>query len=328
MQAEPMTTRVPLHRYPAITTRDPDELRRLLGPTHAISAVHWPSAERRLDCQVNRLRLSSSALSYADYGGKVGLSATQGEYFIQGFPLEGCGRATWNKNDMQISPTRMGVIGNPGSSGLLEYAEGFRHLVLQVDPRALLRKAAALTGHVLNGPLRFLIDAGYDPLYGLAQLRLIGFLIRELDNDTLLPQLVLDEMEQAIIVSMLYASENTYSSHLQSEPRPAAPWQARRVAEYIEAHWNSSISIEELAHVSNVSTRSLFQIFRRTYGVSPMSFVKKVRLERARDMLRAGGPGVSVTSVCYMCGYSNLGRFSRDYTAAFDERPSQSLRKS
>ncbi|WP_120444316.1 helix-turn-helix transcriptional regulator [Paracoccus yeei] len=122
----------------------------------------------------------------------------------------------------------------------------------------------------------------------------------------------MDELEQAIMVSMLYASESTYSHLLRADPAPAGPWQVRRAAEYIEAHWNTAIRIEELAAICNVSVRSLFQMFQKTYGTSPMAFVRKIRLERARAMLRAGGPGVSVTSVCYLYGFSILGRFSRD----------------
>ncbi|WP_158595028.1 hypothetical protein [Paracoccus yeei] len=44
----------------------------------------------------------------------------------------------------------MGVICNPGSSGSLEYANDFRHLILRIEPRMLLRKVMALTGHTAS----------------------------------------------------------------------------------------------------------------------------------------------------------------------------------
>jgi transcriptional regulator GlxA family with amidase domain len=37
-------------------------------------------------------------------------------------------------------------------------------------------------------------------------------------------------------------------------------------------------------------------------------------------------PGMTVTSVAYACGFSNLGRFAKYYHAAFGEHPSATLK--
>ncbi|MBZ9655049.1 helix-turn-helix domain-containing protein [Phyllobacterium lublinensis] len=82
-----------------------------------------------------------------------------------------------------------------------------------------------------------------------------------------------------------------------------------------------------MALVANTSARSLFYSFKKSRGVSPMTFVKQVRLRKARSMLTGPNPATSVTSVAIACGFSNLGHFARYYCSAFGEHPSDTLRK-
>ena len=59
-----------------------------------------------------------------------------------------------------------------------------------------------------------------------------------------------------------------------------------------------------------------------------MDFVKRVRLERARQKLSSLDAETSVTAVAFECGFGNLGHFARDYHERFGERPSETLRRS
>jgi transcriptional regulator GlxA family with amidase domain len=107
---------------------------------------------------------------------------------------------------------------------------------------------------------------------------------------------------------------------MQRDARGAAPWQVRRAESYIEANWDQPVSIERLAAVTGVSTRSLFRTFKQSRGYTPQEFARSVRLSRARDMLLESG--ASVTEVAFACGFGDLSRFSRDYAKSFGERPS------
>jgi transcriptional regulator GlxA family with amidase domain len=86
------------------------------------------------------------------------------------------------------------------------------------------------------------------------------------------------------------------------------------------------VTVEALAIVANASVRSLFYSFRKSRGVSPMTFVRQVRLRHAKEMLISAGPETSVTSVAAICGFSNLGHFAKHYYLAFGEHPSATLR--
>jgi transcriptional regulator GlxA family with amidase domain len=151
------------------------------------------------------------------------------------------------------------------------------------------------------------------------------FLVRESDND--LPPLLLAELEQLVMVSMLHANRHNYSELLTREPIAVAPWQVRRAEEFIEANWNRPLDIEAIAAATGVSVRSLFRSFRQSRGQSPKEFVKQARLHHARRFLQRPDVATTVTDVAFACGFGDLGRFSKDYCKRFHERPSDTLRR-
>ncbi len=129
------------------------------------------------------------------------------------------------------------------------------------------------------------------------------------------------------MVSFICNNPHNYSAFLEDRTRSAASWQVRRAEEYIEAHWDQPITIEALAQVTSASTRSLFYQFKRNRGQSPMTFVKEVRLRRAKEMLERIDRGPSVTETALACGFTYLGHFANDYFKRFGERPSETLRR-
>ena len=116
----------------------------------------------------------------------------------------------------------------------------------------------------------------------------------------------------------------------QRSPMKHSPmtWQVRRAESYIETHWNETITIGKLARATAASARSIFHHFKISRGQSPMSFVKGVRLQHAREMLQQTGSTHTVTETAIACGFGNLGHFSGDYFKRFGERPSETLRRS
>jgi transcriptional regulator GlxA family with amidase domain len=115
---------------------------------------------------------------------------------------------------------------------------------------------------------------------------------------------------------------------VQPRGQPPTSWQVRRAQAYIETHWNEPITIAGLARATAVSARSIFYHFKQSRGQSPMSFVKQVRLEHAREMLESRDITRSVTEIAVDCGFGNLGHFAGDYFKRFGERPSDTLKRS
>src|SRR5579863_3903232 len=104
-------------------------------------------------------------------------------------------------------------------------------------------------------------------------------------------------------------------------------WQARRVEQYIETHWDQPITIEILACATAASARSIFHHFRNCRGQSPMAFLKQVRLQHAKEMLERTDLNRSVTDTAIACGFGNLGHFAGDYFKRYGEHPSDTLKR-
>jgi AraC-like DNA-binding protein len=64
---------------------------------------------------------------------------------------------------------------------------------------------------------------------------------------------------------------------------------------------------------------------KRTRGYSPKAFARQQRLQQARVLLEEQARGQSVTSVAFVCGFTDVSHFSREFSKAFGETPSTIL---
>ena len=86
--------------------------------------------------------------------------------------------------------------------------------------------------------------------------------------------------------------------------------------------------LSELCAAANVSERTLQYAFRDIMGMSPLTYLHRLRLHRARDELRqAAKNSTTVTDVALNWGFWHFGEFSRAYKNCFGETPSRTLRQ-
>ncbi|HET9255236.1 MAG TPA: AraC family transcriptional regulator [Pseudonocardiaceae bacterium] len=107
------------------------------------------------------------------------------------------------------------------------------------------------------------------------------------------------------------------------------PTALRRAVEFIDAHAGEDIGITEIAEAARVGPRGLQQAFRRYRDLTPMEYLRWVRLEHAHRALRAGDParGDTVAAIATRWGFPHTGRFSAEYRRAYGCSPSQTLRQ-
>jgi AraC-like DNA-binding protein len=87
--------------------------------------------------------------------------------------------------------------------------------------------------------------------------------------------------------------------------------------------------VSELCAAANVSEKTLHNAFRDIMNMSPMTFLNRLRLHRARDELRKAKSGsTTVTHVALNWGFWHFGEFSRAYSNCFGEVPSATLKRS
>ena len=108
-------------------------------------------------------------------------------------------------------------------------------------------------------------------------------------------------------------------------PAPGAQCRAaaRRAEAFMQDHWRESTSLADLCRAAGAPDRDLRRGFGDLYGVSPMAYLRSVRMHAAREMLRRTKGERSIGEVALRCGFTHFGRFSVDYRCAFGETPTQ-----
>jgi AraC-like DNA-binding protein len=108
--------------------------------------------------------------------------------------------------------------------------------------------------------------------------------------------------------------------------RPAiAPYYVRRAESYMREKLQSKITVEALAAAAGVSVRTLYYGFRDYRSVTPMRYLKDMRLDHARLLLASPDGPRKVRDIIGQVGYPSASQFSRDYKSKFGERPLQTL---
>jgi AraC family ethanolamine operon transcriptional activator len=100
----------------------------------------------------------------------------------------------------------------------------------------------------------------------------------------------------------------------------------RRAQEFIEAHLSEPLRIDDLCAILGTTYRTLHRCFQETLGLSPLQYVKALRLRRVHSALRSSDPAAAtVTNLAHDHGFGHLGRFSHEYRRMFGEAPSLTL---
>jgi AraC-like DNA-binding protein len=92
----------------------------------------------------------------------------------------------------------------------------------------------------------------------------------------------------------------------------AMRWMRENVAE--------QVTIEELAQLSRMSVSSFHRHFRAATSMTPVQWLKALRLREARTMLLTDR-SQRVADVAHAVGYGNASQFSREYRRAFGNPP-------
>lgn len=319
-----MAVLVPPKGLLVVDTRDPDEFAAFVSQSVGRVSVEPDGRNAALHCRLSHIPLGDVGIFHGRYDTAFRIRFFDFNTFVGSpNPLKGAGAHRIGGTEVTVSKGH-GVILSPGVV-MLHYGPGFEHLSLAVRPAALISKLEAILGDLRLGPLRFDPAVHGGELQSKQLERLVRFVAAELAWP--MPPIMQAELQQSLMTSFLLANTNNYSGLLHGEPAAAAPWQVRITEQFIEANWDQPITIEALAAATTVSARSLFTSFKAARGCSPMDFVKRVRLGRARQKLSTPDASTSVTAVAFECGFGNPGHFATDYRDHFGERPSETLRR-
>jgi AraC-like DNA-binding protein len=103
---------------------------------------------------------------------------------------------------------------------------------------------------------------------------------------------------------------------------------ARRVREYFECNYAQTIRMEDVCREVGVGLRTLQRSFKEYFQITPLSYLKIMRLNNAHRMLLANNStNYTVTELAQNSGFNHMGRFSKEYYNFFEELPQNTLNR-
>lgn len=84
--------------------------------------------------------------------------------------------------------------------------------------------------------------------------------------------------------------------------------QLRRIDEWIDAHLEARIRLEDLARLTGLSPFHLHRMFRASRGLTLQGWITRRRIERARALLATPAPLIEIAMAC---GFSSQSHFTR-----------------
>jgi transcriptional regulator GlxA family with amidase domain len=94
-----------------------------------------------------------------------------------------------------------------------------------------------------------------------------------------------------------------------------APWQRRKIQSHIEHGLEGALTIEQLARLVSLSPSYFCRAFKESFGDPPHAYVIKMRVERARTLMRTTSESLSQIAVaCGLADQAHLCRCFRQVT--------------
>ncbi len=144
-------------------------------------------------------------------------------------------------------------------------------------------------------------------------IRLLECLNSEMDMKVLAPSLIREIYYEVLKGPQGKMLRNCVSNH--SGANRIAP-----VVHYIENNFQQALDIGMIAQFAGMSSSTLHEQFKQVTSMSPMKFVKSLRLHHAHSLLLSGA---LASEASYNVGYSSPSQFSREFKRFFGETPKE-----
>ena len=323
-------TEPPMHV--ALRTRDVDEARAFCRSMFYGPLRMEPVGDRgSFAFEGDVVTLGPITVGEISYGSDVHLRTADLEtaYHVLA-PLTGMLLSRHGGTTVVADPT-LAAVYRPVGDIDLDWPGTCRLLSVKVDRHALERELDAGLDQRIVSPL--LLGASFDLADGPGRTwaALVRLLHSELcDKDGLAAQPRMATRWRDMLISGLALTvEHPYGAEEPAGMQgPRRPRTVKRALDAMHAEPGRQYTAGDLAAVAGVGVRVRQEAFRQHVGMSPLTYLRRMRLDGVHAELSRGDPWqVSVSEVAFRWGFTHLGRFAGSYRSRFGVLPSQTLRE-
>jgi AraC-like DNA-binding protein len=132
-------------------------------------------------------------------------------------------------------------------------------------------------------------------------------------------------LRDTALYELLLGWPNNAARAVQEEP--ALPASTQLARDFIHANAYLAPTVAEIADAAGVGVRALALGFEKHFGMSPMRYLQRVRLEGVRSRLLTAREGDTVMRIALDWGFANPGVLAARYRERFGESPAETLRR-
>ena len=257
--------------------------------------------------RVGGVRIGAFSVALAEFGAPASIEAVgQGDYAVMLLCLHGSAQLELDGRVIPVLANH-GLLGLPCGVVRATFSGDCVRLVVRIESRLIERRSLFGTARFeLSNPA---IEPFLEQVHSVLSSRAM---IAAIDNEPSVCGRV-----EALLATLLQRACLPEIS--DSAGLPIASRDVRRAEAYICSNVARNIRLEDIAKAAGVSVRTLQTSFRRDRHVTPMEYLRNLRLDAARERLLAGS---SVAEAALDTGFSHQGRFAHYYRGRFGHSPS------
>jgi AraC-like DNA-binding protein len=321
--------RSPLSTHALCRTSDLDVFREQLCTTFYPARVDTLRRESRLEGSwLSAVRLTHLTIGAVRFGAETAVEPGRlGSYHVN-VTLAGQVDSVCGANRVATSPSRAAVFTPEARTVLPRWSADATQLCIKIRRASLEAELTSLLGRSAKSWVDFQIGFDLATQGGQTWLATLRFLLTELDRPGGLiatSAAHCEHLERLLISGLILAQPNSHTAELARPEPPVRPRTVDRVVALIQEHADRPLTLTDLADHAGVGARRLQQGFREHVGMSPMEYLRRTRLQRARrDLLHTED---TVTDIALRWGFVHPGRFARHYHEQFGVRPSETRQR-
>jgi AraC-like DNA-binding protein len=227
------------------------------------------------------------------------------------------------------NPARAAVFRPIGDIDLV-WSSDCRMLSVKVERSALERELDAALDRQVVTPLP--VGASFDLAGGrgrawASMVRLLHSELRGPDGLSSVPRMAA-RWRDLVISGLALTVEHPYGDEPAGLQGPYRPRPVKRTLDAMHTEPWRPFTAADLAEIAGVGVRVLQESFKQHVGMSPLAYLRRLRLDAVHAELSRADPWqVSVSEVAYRWGFTHLGRFAAAYRARYGVSPSQTLKE-
>lgn len=321
----------PLSNFNLLHSNDVDFSQSLVSEVYCEHSL-VPVKGTKVDAKLNAVEGTKLTFGYLTYGvdAKILLPPLPPCYHVN-ITLAGNSCISRNGKTGFTEGMKSGAILLPDEKASVLWSKDAKQYALKFPREKLENHLSALINERVHGPIDFDLTFDLQNNAGRSLLRACILLQAEWEEQStlILSPVARRHLESLVMTNFLLAAKSPYTEKIygihQQNENPGKML-VEKVKDYIEENVHELPELAELTTYAGVSARSLQIGFKQHVGLSPMEYVRNIRMQRAHEQLEnAVYTGENVTDIAMRWGFYNVGRFSQLYRAMYGQSPRETI---